>query len=699
MQKLLRSAFLLVLLASCGRSTDSSNQIKILSFQDSRSPADSLYPFLRNEMTNTRAVAALGQMQDTAAIDTLVNLINTPSQSLSKEVLFALGQIGYGSGSMTAQTRIEIALLNNYASLKSTNQKIKLIEALGKNGSLASAGFFQALLKDSSNNILGEAAMAVARMAIRKIKNASMDSCVIPLLKNRNADVRWKAIYAIMRTADGRWADSLLPMVKDADYRVRMDAARALGAMKIEETFQIQKAISGGHFVIDTREHIRNRTVDALLESASNDTDWHVRVNAVTALGNFKFKIDDLKKVYFLIILEGKRDKNLHVRISAIRSMAKSYIWTGDDEGDVINAFEGKFFKNAEWQEKGEILVALAQMFREQLNSHFFFTESMGDSNGYLRARNIEAMGEIKSSKFMEFLENALKDPFALVQNNAIEALGKINTEASREVIIRSLATHDLTLLAIAAGSLSGDEKIKGDKKKSEMISQKIIESYKQIKPPTDVEAQMNIFDALGDLKSASSADFLKPFLGDSDIVVAKGAARNLEKITGGKITVSVEKKINSIDWVYLTKLKTKKPSAVIETNKGVIEIDFYAEEAPLTVMNFVALAEKKFFDGRYFHRVVPNFVIQGGDPLGTGWGGPGYSIRSEFSDLKYERGTMGMASAGRDTEGCQWFIAHSPVPHLDGRYTIFAKVRKGMEAVDEIQVGDQIRSVKIIWH
>ncbi|HNE83992.1 MAG TPA: peptidylprolyl isomerase, partial [bacterium] len=119
----------------------------------------------------------------------------------------------------------------------------------------------------------------------------------------------------------------------------------------------------------------------------------------------------------------------------------------------------------------------------------------------------------------------------------------------------------------------------------------------------------------------------------------------------------------------------------------------------PISVLNFVELAEKKYFDGVYFHRVVPNFVIQTGDPTGTGWGGPGYSIVSEYNTLHYSRGVVGMASAGKDTEGSQWFITHSDQTHLDGRYSIFASVENGMEVVDQIQVGDQVKKIEIIWN
>jgi peptidylprolyl isomerase len=106
---------------------------------------------------------------------------------------------------------------------------------------------------------------------------------------------------------------------------------------------------------------------------------------------------------------------------------------------------------------------------------------------------------------------------------------------------------------------------------------------------------------------------------------------------------------------------------------------------------------QRGFYRGLPFHRVVPNFVIQGGDPRGDGWGGPGFSIRSEFSPLTYETGMLGVASAGKDTEGSQFFITQSPQPHLDGRYTIFGKVVTGMDVVDKIQVDDHIFDVKIL--
>lgn len=137
---------------------------------------------------------------------------------------------------------------------------------------------------------------------------------------------------------------------------------------------------------------------------------------------------------------------------------------------------------------------------------------------------------------------------------------------------------------------------------------------------------------------------------------------------------------------------------ATMETNKGTIELELYPEHAPKTVNNFAFLAGEGFYDGVAFHRVIPDFVIQGGDPTGTGGGGPGYQFEDETrgNPLKHETGTLSMANAGPDTNGSQFFITHSPQPHLDGRHTVFGKVVEGQDVVDAIQQGDRMTRVSV---
>jgi len=149
------------------------------------------------------------------------------------------------------------------------------------------------------------------------------------------------------------------------------------------------------------------------------------------------------------------------------------------------------------------------------------------------------------------------------------------------------------------------------------------------------------------------------------------------------------------INWTVLNRLTTH-PKAKIQTDRGEITIELFKFDAPGTVANFVELSRKGFYDGKYFHRVVPNFVIQAGCPRGDGWGSSDAIIRSEFSQQEFDTGYMGMASSGKDTESCQWFITQSPTPHLNGRYTIFARVVEGMDVVNQIQVGDKIQFIHI---
>jgi len=137
---------------------------------------------------------------------------------------------------------------------------------------------------------------------------------------------------------------------------------------------------------------------------------------------------------------------------------------------------------------------------------------------------------------------------------------------------------------------------------------------------------------------------------------------------------------------------------ASIETDKGTIDLKLYPEHAPKTVNNFVTLARDGFYDGLVFHRVISNFMIQGGDPTGSGRGGPGYQFEDEVRDnpLKHETGSLSMANAGPNTNGSQFFITHGPQPHLNGRHTVFGRVMNGQEVVDAIEQGDRMLRVTI---
>jgi len=158
---------------------------------------------------------------------------------------------------------------------------------------------------------------------------------------------------------------------------------------------------------------------------------------------------------------------------------------------------------------------------------------------------------------------------------------------------------------------------------------------------------------------------------------------------------------MNTLQWDSSPEMQidtNKKYMAEIETNKGIIKLELFPNHAPKTVNNFVFLARKGFYDGVPFHRVISNFMIQGGDPTGTGAGGPGYSFEDEVADnpLTHETGVISMVNAGPNTNGSQFFITHSPQPHLNGKHTVFGKVVSSQNLVDAIRQGDKMERVKI---
>ncbi|RKX24193.1 MAG: peptidylprolyl isomerase [Candidatus Zixiibacteriota bacterium] len=154
-------------------------------------------------------------------------------------------------------------------------------------------------------------------------------------------------------------------------------------------------------------------------------------------------------------------------------------------------------------------------------------------------------------------------------------------------------------------------------------------------------------------------------------------------RISQGRIQKAIEK-------------YTHNPYAIVLTSRGELEIELYFDIAPLTVLNFIELAENGFYDGLTFHRVEPSFVVQGGDPRGDGWGGPAHFIRCEYSDEPYIRGTVGIATSGRGTGGSQFFITLAAQPRLEGRYTVFGQITGGLEIIDQIIIGDVIEKIII---
>ena len=186
--------------------------------------------------------------------------------------------------------------------------------------------------------------------------------------------------------------------------------------------------------------------------------------------------------------------------------------------------------------------------------------------------------------------------------------------------------------------------------------------------------------------------------MNEPDRPVVAAAANALETITGNNVSarIPLNSKVNAPPVDIAEAMAATRSQVVFKTSRGEIRLKML-DVAPLTAMNFIRLVKKGFYDGKTYHRVVPDFVIQGGDPRGDGYGGPGYFIRDEVSPLVHERGTVGIATSGKDTGGSQFFFNLATNLHLDGKYTLFAKVTSGLEVVDKLEVGDQILTARVI--
>ena len=208
----------------------------------------------------------------------------------------------------------------------------------------------------------------------------------------------------------------------------------------------------------------------------------------------------------------------------------------------------------------------------------------------------------------------------------------------------------------------------------------------------TQVDIAPTIAEALTVLDAKEAIGDLEAWLESPNATIRQSAADALTKLKGMPVTADrLEEPMKGTR----VQLAPQKARLVVTTEKGEFEIALYVDDAPLTSANLFNLARKGFFRNLTFHRVVPDFVAQGGDPRGDGNGGPGYTIRCEMNHKPYGRGVVGMALSGKDTGGSQFFVTAAPQPHLDGRYTAFGEVTRGQEVVDALLEGDLITEVR----
>jgi cyclophilin family peptidyl-prolyl cis-trans isomerase/HEAT repeat protein len=544
-------------------------------------------------------------------------------------------------------------------------------------------------------------ARAAAAFALGQTSCVAASNALIPALQEKNPKVLREVLEALgktIRTYDLYALKNFKP--KDslsqiglawAHYQLGLRGlADSLIAKKqaafLQEDSPTQAQLAAAQFFSRT-QNINVNQYSPLLMRASNKGNVFVRMAIVSALR----KVDSAKAIEPLIAIL-KNDVDYRVRVAAARSLA-SYssprankillaslnaknVNVGIAIAEALkpnNSFVGEILAQAKQTGHCRIRTNLYRLALDLQPSAALEREIQqlyhASSNDYERAGYLSALASQISS--FEFIKHAVLTPSRPVINtSAAQALVALNQKATKEMYTAFGAAYRHAIL-------SGDPGVIGI----------VCSALKE--PSFGFKEVIKDFSFLQQVKSKLQLP--------KDVEALQPLEETIAYFEGREKPTSPKNPFNhAIDWELVKKTPANQ-KVKITTDKGDIILQLLVEEAPGSVANFISLANQKYFDGKNFHRVVPNFVIQGGCNRGDGFGSEDYSIRSEFGMRRYTEGSVGMASAGKDTEGTQWFITHSPTPHLDGRYTIFATVLQGMDVVHAMEVGDKIVHVALI--
>lgn len=666
---------------------------RIIQLEDARSlGGGELEALLQHKLpeVRSRAALAIGRIGDKRGTDALLKALEAATTSRMRlSIVFALGEI---EDSKAADALLR--LLENKA--EAIEVRARIAEALGKIVSFQptpqspgqSAGISNAdMLGKETVEKINQALIAqlpattavltpgnklLASLTITALMRVRLPSSVAPLtqqLTARDADIRAEAGNALMRLRHPLNAavPALLITLTDRAINVRANSARAVGLSKDARAFEplgsllndpsdlVQvSAIRGLVSLADRRAISPLLTFGATLlkqysQAKANGNLRPVQINLLlelaTALGTFK----DDSVAPFLQQLRAATS------IGAYTEIETELVKFGDKEFWV--GLEDKAPRD--WRSAATFAQALAELGSER-------------AKAMLRA-------------MWEQAEQGKMD--ARVMPALLLALSRSKYDGLQAAARRQLAHKEVAVRAAAANALT---------ELSDENFQALAGALGQAKADVQSDGRIALVNAIGKYKTPQAVNLLKSALADADPRVRRAAANSLRQ--AGE-AVPAETSTLPHDQAYyarVRRLQQKQVTVTLHTSKGVIKVAMFANDAPMTVDNFIELAKKKYFDGIVFHRIVPNFVAQGGDPRGDGGGGPGYQIRCEINTRKYERGTLGMALSGKDTGGSQFFFCHAPQPHLDGGYTVFGQVIAGMEAVDKLTRGDVIERVVV---
>lgn len=656
----------------------------------------SLTPLLKEDTSpevRMMAAFALGEIESIKAADTILNILKdskTPDAVRARAVE-AAGKIAAANAQNDKSKDLGKAIVKTLESEEERGAQqsgdvvlhglTAVLRARPEDGASQTAKFLTSpdeRIRIDAGNTLTRLRAKNANEALRKM-----------LTSDPNAVARANAARALGAAED---KDSLEPLLNaaltDADARVRVSAIRAVAGLK-EPKVAAQLIKRGGNLLAVYK---KNRLASA------NPLEKSELLEIATALGRLLPNSDEKAAVDFL---DGFRQEDKYsspeTEIALARIAPRIYVESVIADSESL--FRGNWrISSAVFQGLGEIAGAPSNKETDAVKSStrillVRLISGWLTANPKDNARRqtemavpdlIRAFAAFKSENTSGLMRSLLEiepDPFiraAIAEVLAEQPASPENIEALKKALDYSLLNdktyNDATLAIMDALAKAGKKSSSGAlsqaaKSTNFLVRRKAVELIKQI--PPDV------------------------IYSEKDFANMIGTVRPYDPRNGSKLGVLLN---TNVDYTRAVARKNGSVKAVLTTEKGAFTIDFAPEDAPLTVDNFIRLARAGYFNGLAVHRVVPNFVMQDGDPRGDGNGGPGWEIRCEINLLSYERGAVGMALSGKDTGGSQWFVTHSPQPHLDGGYTVFGRVSEAdMKTVDKIVRGDRILSVKIV--
>ena len=612
------------------------------------------------------AAVGAGRIGDRGATPLVVPLLTDPDSTVRVAAAFALGLLRDPAGARPLMDRITgVPALDGPSALEA-------VTALAKIGGPEVGTFFEGLLGGSVVPTVADRRSLVTQAVLEswRLGRDAPVVALLPFLEDTSVGIRWRAAYTLGRLRAPAAANRLTLTLRDPETIVRAMAARGLTRSYVDTA------------------GLAARAVAQLLTRAATDANAQVKVNALRSLAGF----EDSTLATEIVPLLDDPLPNVQVQAAmtagelggaeAARALARvaaanrpfgvrreALVGLARADTAAFAAAAARWRTSADWRERA---VAAEGTAIAGPGARPWF---LSDRDARVIAAGLQAW-----SAEVEGADPALVAAARPLVQHADAAVRSV----AADVLGRAARPDDLTVL-VAAYRRTGRDSF-----------------------PEAALAALGAIQAIGGSSAEARARVTQEFVSSApradDYLVRRWAEENWPELGarwGRAAPVATGR--SAQDYRDLVRRyivapdSLARPKVVIETDqRGPMEIELLGPEAPMTVANFVRLVERRFFDGNRWHRVVPNFVVQDGDPRGDGFGGPGGAIRDELNRHRYDGAMLGMALSGPDTGSSQWFINLSPQPHLDGTYTIFGRVTTGLASLARITQGDLIRTIRM---